>query len=102
MSRLTDVWNAFKTFVRSDTGAWILVGLVALALSFRYFDDNRFADVCAMAREALDIETPAPGSPEIALTQIERKSFENGQPVRELWRWQQLAGPKLDELCGRW
>jgi hypothetical protein len=78
-----------------------VLGAVRLAVPAYqwYAESSRLEDVCGLAREAIGITTPAPDDTEAALKQVERPSAVNGYSLRELWRWQQLDGPQINDLC---
>ena len=99
MSYLAQAWEEIKTSLREKPATWILFALLIAAVYLRFEESSRFADVCGMAQEAIDITTPSPDDPEAALKRVEMPSAVNGYSARELWRWQQLDGPQIEKLC---
>jgi hypothetical protein len=99
MQQLRRTWEKIKAHFFEKPEAWVLFALLCVTADQWHAESSRLEDVCGLAREGIDITTPAPDDPEAALKQVERPSAANGYSLRELWRWQQLDGPKIEELC---
>jgi len=96
---LNRAWEEIKASFREKPGSWLLFALLCVAVYQWQAESSWLEDVCGMAKEAIDITTPAPADPDATLKQVEMPNADGGYPVRELWRWQQLDGPQIEKLC---
>jgi len=99
MQQLSRTWEGIKSSFFEKPVSWVLFALLCVTAYQWYAESRRLEDVCGLAREAIGITTPAPDDTEAALKQVERPSAVNGYSLRELWRWQQLDGPQINDLC---
>jgi hypothetical protein len=99
MHQLSRTWEGIKSSFFEKPMSWVLFALLCVTAYQWYAESRRLEDVCGLAREAIGITTPAPDDTEDALKQVERPSAVNGYSLRELWRWQQLDGPQINDLC---
>jgi hypothetical protein len=99
MQQLSRVWESVKASFFEKPVSWVLFALLCVTAYQWYAESSRLEGVCVLAREAIDITTPTPDDPASVLKQVERPSTVNGYSLRELWRWQQLDGPQIEDLC---
>jgi len=99
MQQLSRTWEGIKSSFFEKPASWGLFALLCVTAYQWYAESSRLEDVCGLAREAIGITTPAPDDTEAALKQVERPSVVNGYSLRALWRWQQLDGPRINDLC---
>jgi hypothetical protein len=99
MQQLNRTWEKINASFFEKPGSWVLFALLCVTAYQWHAESSRLEDVCGLAREAMGITTPAPDNTETALKQVERPSTANGYSLCELWRWQQLDGPQIDDLC---
>ena len=99
MQQLSRTWEGIQSSFFEKPVSWVLFALLCVTAYQWYAESRRLEDVCGLAREAIGITTPPPDNTEAALKQIERPSTVNGYSLRELWRWQQLDGPQINDLC---
>jgi hypothetical protein len=99
MRHLNWAWQEIKASFREKPGSWVLFALLCVATYLWHTESSKLDDVCGMAREAIGITTPTPDHPDAVLKQAEMPSAVNSYSIRELWRWQQLDGPQIEDLC---
>jgi hypothetical protein len=87
--------------ISSRINPFILMLCLALLVCILGWRDahRKLTTVCGMAEEAQGISTPMPSDPKAMLKSIEAPNESQGYIGRELWRWQQVDGDKIEAIC---
>jgi hypothetical protein len=84
--------------------AWILAGLLVIALYGSYRTGSKLREVCELIREPLEWSEGSPleddGSIDLEASVQQSKQLATEDSLRgDLWRWQHGGGRQIDEIC---
>ena len=94
-----------KKSLADNPVAWVLAGLLIIALYGSYRTGSKLTEVCDLVREPSEWSEASPleedGSIDLEASIQQSKQLKTENSLRgNLWRWQRGSGKRIEQICG--